>query len=137
MPKVFRKYPKTRTIIDCTEVFIERPSSLLARQQTYSSYKHHNTAKWLVAITPFGSISYVSDAWGGRASDKHIVNNSGEGLRVPMAQGKQGKWPKTSLLRSSTDVLFWNHWGTLCAGGHPKVHFVAATAGTRTHAGTI
>ena len=24
---------------------------------------------------------------------------------------------------SSTDVLFWNHMGTLCAGGHPNVPF--------------
>ena len=24
---------------------------------------------------------------------------------------------------SSTHVLFWNHWTTCCAGGHPNGHF--------------
>ena len=43
---------KTTVVIDCFEVFIERPSNLLARAQTFSSYKHHNTIKILVGITP-------------------------------------------------------------------------------------
>ena len=43
---------KTTVIIDCFEVFIDRPSNLLARAQTFSSYKHHNTIKVLIGITP-------------------------------------------------------------------------------------
>ena len=74
LPKPFKTtYPKTRVIIDCTEIFIERPSNLTARAQTWSNYKHHNTMKILVGITPTGSISYLSTCWGGRASDKHIT----------------------------------------------------------------
>ena len=38
---------KTTIIIECFEVFIERPSNLLARAQTFSNYKHHNTVKVL------------------------------------------------------------------------------------------
>ena len=48
---------KVTVVIDCFEVFIERPSNLLARAQTFSSYKHHNTIKVLIGITPQGSIS--------------------------------------------------------------------------------
>ena len=59
LPNCFRKkYPNTTCIIDCTEIFIQRPTSLLARAQTYSNYKGHNTAKCLVAIAPNGLIMY-------------------------------------------------------------------------------
>ncbi|CAH3122123.1 unnamed protein product [Porites lobata] len=54
---------KVTVIIDCFEVFIERPSNLLARAQTFSSYKHHNTIKILIGITPQGTVSFVSEAW--------------------------------------------------------------------------
>ncbi|CAB4043829.1 partial, partial [Paramuricea clavata] len=52
---------KTTVIIDCFEVFIDRPSNLLARAQTYSSYKSHNTVKVLIGITPQGTISFGKD----------------------------------------------------------------------------
>ena len=47
------------------EVFIEMPSNLLARAQTWSNYKHHNTVKFLVGIAPQGTVTFISDAWGG------------------------------------------------------------------------
>ena len=68
---------KTTIIIDCFEVFIERPSNLLARSQTFSNYKHHNTVKILIGITPQGSICFTSKAWGGRTSDKYLTERCG------------------------------------------------------------
>ena len=47
-------------VIDCFEVFMERPKGLMARAQTWSNYKHHNTIKFLIGISPQGSITYVS-----------------------------------------------------------------------------
>ena len=39
MPQCFKKFPGTRLIIDCTEFFIETPSSLVNQSTTYSFYK--------------------------------------------------------------------------------------------------
>ena len=66
MPQCFMYYfgKKVTVVIDCFEVFIEKPTNLLARTQTFSSYKHHNTIKLLIGITPQGTVSYVSEAWG-------------------------------------------------------------------------
>lgn len=68
---------RVSVIIDCFEVFIERPSNLLASAQTWSNYKHHNTIKFLITICPQGAICFVSKAWGGRVSDKHLTLNCG------------------------------------------------------------
>ena len=72
LPEIFMKtgHRKCRVIIDCTEVFIERSKSLLNQASTWSDYKHHNTIKFLVRITPSGYISFLSDCYGGRSSDK-------------------------------------------------------------------
>ena len=77
MPSCFRRFfDKCCVIIDCTEVFIERAKNLLARAQCWSNYKHHSTIKFLLGITPQGTISYVSRCVGGRMSDKEIVERS-------------------------------------------------------------
>ena len=63
--------------LHCLEVFIHRQSNLLARAQTWLSYKHHNTVKVLIVITPQSTISCVSQAWGGQTSDKFLTVNCG------------------------------------------------------------
>ena len=67
MPECFRvSFGRTvAVIIDCFEIFIERPSNLLARAATWSNYIHHNMAKVLLGITPQGVVSFVSNCWGG------------------------------------------------------------------------
>ena len=66
MPALFqRNFGKSvAVIIDCSEIFIERASSLIARAMTWTNYKHHNTVKFLIDITPQGVISFISKAWG-------------------------------------------------------------------------
>lgn len=68
---------RVAVIIDCFEIFTEKPSNLKARAQMFSSYKHNHTMKYLIGITPKGAICFISKGWGGRTSDKHITLNSG------------------------------------------------------------
>ena len=78
LPKSFiTSFPKTTCIIDCSEIYIQRPFSLKVRAQTWSTYKSHNTAKFLIAIAPNGFIMYVSPLYGGRASDNYITKKCG------------------------------------------------------------
>ena len=78
MPSCFKQvYPKTRAIIDCTEFFIEMPSSCRSQSITFSNYKNHNTAKGLIGISPNGYPSFVSSLYAGRTSDKKITNDCG------------------------------------------------------------
>ncbi len=69
MPKEYKMYPSTRIIIDYTEIFTEVPSSMKAQSQTWSDYKHHNTWKALVGISPTGAFTFVSKLWSRRVSD--------------------------------------------------------------------
>ncbi|KAK7101626.1 uncharacterized protein [Littorina saxatilis] len=77
LPRAFRFFPKTRVIIDCTEFQLQKPSLPSVQRKTYSSYKHRNTAKCLVGVTPRGAFSFVSDIWTGSISDRKIVEMSG------------------------------------------------------------
>jgi len=48
-----------------------------AQRKSWSSYKHHNTVKFLVGITPAGRFCFVSSAWSGNVSDRKLVQHSG------------------------------------------------------------
>ena len=78
MPRVFKDlYPTTRVIIDATEIFVETPSLPELQQMTYSNYKHHNTFKSLIGISPGGAIIFVSKLFPGSISDKQLTERSG------------------------------------------------------------
>lgn len=68
---------KVAVIIDCFEIGIEKPTMMNAQVKTFSSYKGKNTVKYLLGITPHGSISFLSRGYGGKASDKFITEDCG------------------------------------------------------------
>lgn len=76
MPQEFARYAITRIISDCTKVFGQHASAMLAQSETWSEYEHHNTWKLLVRVTPNGQVSFPSDLWGGQVFDKQITKES-------------------------------------------------------------
>ena len=72
-PPRFKEYPHLHSILDATEVFLETPKNLVAQRMTWSSYKHHNTAKILIAVAPNSSILFASKAYTGNISDKKLT----------------------------------------------------------------
>ena len=78
MPRCFKVwYPSTRIIIDCTEFFINTPSSLARQSSTWFSFKNHSTVKVLIGIAPHGRVTFVSSVFKGSISDKAITEQSG------------------------------------------------------------
>ncbi|KAK0143488.1 putative nuclease HARBI1 [Merluccius polli] len=77
MPDKYKiNFGTTLAILDCTEVKIERPSSLVLQSQSFSNYKSTNTLKSLIACDPRGAIMFTSTLFTGSLSDKEIVNKS-------------------------------------------------------------
>lgn len=77
MPRGFKnQFPNTRIILDATEIPIEKPSNVADQRSTWSSYKNRNTLKAMIGVSPRGVVTYVSDAYGGAASDRQIIENS-------------------------------------------------------------
>ena len=88
IPHAFKeKYPNTYAIIDASEFFLETPSDLRLQSSTWSNYKHHNTAKLLIACTPNGAISYISSLYVGSISDVELTRVSGLIPKLPNNEG--------------------------------------------------
>ena len=80
LPRSFQQaYSTTFAIIDGSEVSIQTPSDLQLQSCTWSSYKHHNTAKFLIACTctPNGCICFISPLYVGSISDVELTRVSG------------------------------------------------------------
>ena len=65
LPMDFHKHcPSCVAIIDCFKILMDRPLNPLFRAQTFSNYKHHNTVKFLIGISPQGTVTFISEGWG-------------------------------------------------------------------------
>ena len=67
--------------------FIETPSDLHLQSSTWSNYKHHNTAQFLVACTLNGAICFMSPLYVGSISDVELTRCSG---LIEKIDGKEG-----------------------------------------------
>ncbi|XP_059377116.1 uncharacterized protein LOC132113336 [Carassius carassius] len=77
LPSEFEDYPDTTTILDCTELRCQTPSSPLLQSEVYSNYKSHCTLKGMIGMAPHGAVTFVSSLFAGSVSDKQIFVESG------------------------------------------------------------
>ena len=60
IPDCFKKlYPNTREIIDCTEIRMQQPSSLVLNFQLYSHYKRTHTLELLLMVLSHLFLPYI------------------------------------------------------------------------------
>ena len=60
-PNCFKKdcFNNLRAIIDCTELYIEKPRKPSSQRSTYSQYKSSNTFKLLILMSPILHFNFV------------------------------------------------------------------------------
>ncbi|KAL7292663.1 hypothetical protein TKK_0013789 [Trichogramma kaykai] len=76
-PDCFKpNYSNCRIIIDATEFRMEEPPRTDEQIQSWSSYKGGYRIKVVVGCSPAGLVTFVSCAYGGRASDVQITAGS-------------------------------------------------------------
>lgn len=83
----FSLFPRCVAVMDCFELFIEKPGSKIEQQHYWSEYKHHHTVKFLVCVSPNGMIMYISPTYSGRTSDSAIVQASSDGFLKELIRG--------------------------------------------------
>ena len=78
LPKCFKPdYEDVYLIIDCTELYIEKPSQVIQQSATWSEYKGHNTGKGFIALSPLMLPVFALDIYPGSKSDEEILSQSG------------------------------------------------------------
>ncbi|XP_012279849.1 uncharacterized protein LOC105699442 [Orussus abietinus] len=78
LPLQFRvKFGNVRYIIDSFEIEIEKPDSEVNQELMWSKKRACCTAKYLIAMTPDGRITYISEGFGGSATNTFVLENSG------------------------------------------------------------
>lgn len=74
--KCFKNFKICIVVLDCIEIFLQKPSCLCCRIKFYSQYKKSTTVKFMTGVSPGGLITFISGSCGGRASDKLIFAES-------------------------------------------------------------
>lgn len=84
LPIAFRSsYYNLQSVIDCFEIQIEKPSDPVKQALTWSEYKQCNTIKYLIPCTPNSCVKFVYDGWGGRITDKKLIQMCGYFEKLP------------------------------------------------------
>ena len=113
LPSAFKSYKNCACIIDCTEIFIQRPLNFEARAIAWSNYKHTNTLRYLIRVSPAGAVTFLSHGWGGQISHKQ--------LSWQLSQASLTCWTLETQFFQTRDFLPRKRWqqGGLFLQYHP------------------
>ncbi|KAJ8670104.1 hypothetical protein QAD02_001363 [Eretmocerus hayati] len=88
LPLPFRaNFSNVYVIIDAFEIEIQKPCDPLFQALTWSEYKKCNTIKYIIAVTPDGTIVFISEGYGGRISDVLLFEICGIVNKIPENSG--------------------------------------------------
>ena len=76
----FKHFPNTRMVVDCAEVFTQRPSDRTSKELLSCIYKNCSSIKFLVGTSPNGAVLYVAKLPGGRPRDEVILYDASDCL---------------------------------------------------------
>ncbi|XP_044010825.1 uncharacterized protein LOC122854324 [Aphidius gifuensis] len=74
MPKCFENFEDVIVIVDCTEIHIQVLPNLCCQLLTYSHYKGYNTFKFMTGVSPSGTITFISKAYGGSSNGRRGIS---------------------------------------------------------------
>lgn len=63
MPTCFKDFMDCRIVLDCIEIFVQKPTCLCCRIKFYSQYKKSTTIKFMTGVSPAGLITFVQSLW--------------------------------------------------------------------------
>ena len=67
-------------------------SSFKIQSLTFSSYKHHNSAKGLIEVSPNGAITFVPELFPGRTSHRNVTKHSGISKSMERGDSVMADW---------------------------------------------
>lgn len=71
---VLKRFPTKSVILYATEIPMTKPSDVNSLSIT-SDYKHGNTLKRMISCTSRDAVSFISNSYGGSASDRQIIES--------------------------------------------------------------
>lgn len=85
---VFRQYKSVQVFIDCTEIWVQKPLSLMLNSKLYSNYKSENTRQRISWNSTAGAVTFLNILMHDSKSDKELkkycgllnLPGSGDGL---------------------------------------------------------
>ena len=76
-PDCYEPFPDLRCVFDTTDFKVQKPKYMEQQSNTYSTYKQPNVVRFLIAISLYGGLAFISEGTEGNMSDRQLFLRSG------------------------------------------------------------